>query len=187
MLANRILREFGMKYQTPFKNWKIVRGDQVWVNTGKDKGKIGQVMKVNRKTNMVLVDGINVRLKEMKYNPADNEKGGVVPISRPIHVSNVNLIDPESGKGTKIRIGFLSDGSKVRISKKSKQIIPKPNMEHLSYAVRHKNKEDGPMDTPARVVMTRTYQGEDFGSVRAEFEKYISEKERLESLLVFDK
>lgn len=186
MLASRISRNFA-KFQTPFSPWKIVRGDQVWVNTGKDKGKIGQVFKVNRKTNELLVDGINVKLREVKNNPNEMEKGGVVPINRPIHVSNVNLIDPESGKGTKVRIGYLSDGSKVRISKKSKQVIPKPNMEVLSYASRHRNRDDGPQDTPARLVMLATYAGEDFSSVREDFEKYITEKERMESLLVFDK
>ena len=186
MFASRLIREFA-KYQTTFKNWKIVRGDQVWVNTGKDKGKIGQVVKVNRKTNMVVVDGINVRLREMKYDPVKNEKGGVIPITRPVHVSNVNLVDPESGKGTKVRTGFLSDGSKVRISKKSKQIIQKPNMEQYSYASRHRNREDGPQDTPARTVMMTTYRGEDFSAIREDFEKYIAEKERIESLLVFDK
>ena len=186
MLANRLLRQFA-KFQTSFKNWKIVRGDQVWVNTGKDKGKIGQVMRVNRKTNTMIVDGVNVRLKELKNNPNDLEKGGVIPINRPIHYSNVNLVDPESGKGTKVRIGYQNDGSKVRISKKSKQIIPKPNMEPLSYAARHRNREDGPLDTPAKHVMLATYTGEDFASIRTEFEKYITEKERVESLLVFDK
>jgi large subunit ribosomal protein L24 len=186
MFASKLFRGFA-KYQTQFKTWKIVKGDQVYVNTGKDKGKIGQVVKVYRKTNQCVVDGINVRLREIKNNPSEMEKGGVIPINKPIHMSNLNLIDPETGRGTKVRIGYLSDGSKVRISKKSKQIIPKPNMEPFSYAARHRGREDGPNDTPAKLVMMTTYKGEDFGSIRDEFESYIQEKERLESLLVFDK
>jgi large subunit ribosomal protein L24 len=186
MLGSQISRGFA-KYQKTFKNWRIVKGDNIMVNSGKDKGKIGQVLKVFRKTNQILVDGVNMRFKEVKQDDNGMEKRGLMPKISPIHVSNANHVDPETGNSTKVRFGFLNDGTKVRISKTSNQIIPKPNRDFLTYESRHQNKKDGPQDTSSRLATSVTYLGEDFNSIRLEFESYIAEKERLESLLVFDK
>jgi len=84
----------------------------------------------------------------------------------PIHVSNVMLVDPSSQRPTKIRYGFLEDGSKVRISKRSGSIIPKPDRSHLTYVNRTKQRETGINDTRGDLVLEKTYQGEDFLKVK---------------------
>ena len=186
MLASRLVREFA-KLQKPFKKWSIVTGDQVIVNTGKEKGKVGQVLKVFRNSNKIMVDGINVRYQQTKFDPNDSDSGKQVGIISPIHHSNVNLLDPETGKGTRVRIGFLADGTKVRISKRSKQLIPKPNKDELTFEARHRERLDNVKNTLPNLTLLKTYMGEDFSAVKADFEKYILEKERVESLLIFDK
>lgn len=103
----------------------------------------------------------------------------------PIHVSNVQLVDPSLNEPTKIKYGYLEDGSKVRISKKSGAIIPKPDRSHLTYINRTKSREVGVFDTRGDLVLDKTYTGEDFLKVKAEFEEYIRIKEEKERLLVF--
>jgi len=109
----------------------------------------------------------------------------VVQQESPVHVSNVALIDPESGTPTRIRYGFLEDGSKVRISKKSGALIPKPDRSNLTYLNRTKGREPGPNDTKGEDVLEKTYKGEDFMRVKAEFDEYIRMKEEKEGLMVF--
>lgn len=101
---------------------KIKKGDKVIVIAGKDKGKEGTVLKVFRKENEVLVEGIN-KVKKHQKPSAQNETGKIVEIEKPIHVSNVMVIDPKTKKGT--RIGYTTDkkGKKVRITKKSGTIL----------------------------------------------------------------
>mmetsp|Transcript_71487 Transcript_71487/g.108075 ORF Transcript_71487/g.108075 Transcript_71487/m.108075 type:complete len:91 (+) Transcript_71487:86-358(+) len=86
---------------------------------GKDKSKIGKVIRVYRKSNQILVSGINQKMKRYATDIEKDLKGGIRPKLKPVHVSNVALIDPESGKPTRVRFGYLEDGTKVRISKKS--------------------------------------------------------------------
>jgi large subunit ribosomal protein L24 len=103
----------------------------------------------------------------------------------PIHVSNVALIDPTLDVPCKVKAGFLEDGTRVRISKKSGAILPKPDRSHLSFINRTKKKEDGLLDTKTELVHEKTYTGEDFMRVKAEFEEFIRIKEEKEDLLVF--
>ena len=86
---------------------------------------------------------------------------------------------------TRIKYGFLEDGSKVRISKKTGALIPKPEYSNLKYINRTKAKEAGVLDTKAVDVLEKTYTGEDFLRVKAEFDEYIRMKEDKEALLVF--
>ena len=102
-------------------------------------------------------------------------------------MSNVMLVDPQINKPTRIRYGFLEDGTKVRVSKKSGAIIPKPDREHLTYFNRTKSRETGENDTAPDVALQKTYKGEDFSKVKAEFEEYIRMKQEKEELLVFKK
>jgi hypothetical protein len=81
----------------------------------------------------------------------------------------------------------LEDGTRVRISKKSGAIIPKPDRSHLTYLNRTKTKTDGIMDTRPDLVLEKTYEGEDFMKVRAEFREYLRMKDEKEKLLVFRK
>lgn len=86
------------------------------VIAGKDKGTQGVVIKTLRQENKVIVDGVNIKKKHVK-STAKNE-GGIVDMNHPIDVSNVSLIDPESGKPTRVGID-RSGGKKVRIAKAS--------------------------------------------------------------------
>lgn len=72
-------------------------------------------------------------------------------------MSKVNLIDPQLKIGTKIRFGYLEDGTKVRVSKRTGALIPKPDRSHLTYFQRNKDKGIGPRDTDPNLVLTKTY------------------------------
>lgn len=102
---------------------KIKKGDQVIVITGRDKGKTGEVTKAMPKDNKVLVSGINLVKRHTK--PSQENAGGIISKEKPIHVSNVALIDPKSGKATRVGIKVEKDGSKVRVAKKSGEVIGK--------------------------------------------------------------
>lgn len=103
---------------------KIKTGDNVKVLSGKDRGKTGKVIQVlkNKKTDrlFVVVEGVNVLKKHLRSG--GEEKGRVIELSAPINVSNVMLIDPKTGKPT--RVGFERTGDKKkRIAKKSGEAI----------------------------------------------------------------
>ena len=101
---------------------KIRKGDTVKVIAGKDKDKEGKVIAVNRKKNTLLVEGINMVSKHTKPS-AKNPQGGIVKQEASIHISNLSLIDPKSGKPTRIAMKVNEDGKKVRIAKKSGEEI----------------------------------------------------------------
>jgi large subunit ribosomal protein L24 len=100
---------------------KIKKGDRVVVLTGKDKGRTGQVLKVMPSENRILVEGIKIVQRHTKASQA-NPQGGIVNKESPIHVSNVAIVDPQSGAAT--RVGFRMEGDKkVRYAKKSGEVI----------------------------------------------------------------
>lgn len=100
----------------------IKKGDTVYVNAGDDKGKTGRVLKVLIEKNRAVVEGVNVVTKATKPN-AKNPQGGLVKMEAPIHASNLQLVDPKSGKPTRVGYKVNEDGKKVRISKKSGEEI----------------------------------------------------------------
>lgn len=100
---------------------KIRKGDKVIVTTGKDKGKVGNVIRSMPKDCKVLVAGINTVKKHTK--PSRTSEGGIVVKEMPLHVSNVAHVDPKSGKATKVGIKILKDGTKARVAKKSGEMI----------------------------------------------------------------
>ena len=100
----------------------IKKGDSVIVLTGEDKGKQGKVLKVLVKEQRAFVEGINLVSKSTKPS-AKNPQGGIVKQEAPIHISNLSLIDPKSGKATRVAIKVAEDGKKVRIAKKSGEEI----------------------------------------------------------------
>lgn len=100
---------------------KIKKGDEVVVLTGKDKGKKGEVTQVLPAKSRVVVSGINQVKKHRK--PTQAGPGGIDTIDMPIHVSNVALADPKSGKATRVGYTTLKDGKKVRVAKKSGETI----------------------------------------------------------------
>ncbi|CAN1558377.1 RplX Ribosomal protein L24 [Sphingomonadaceae bacterium] len=101
---------------------KIKKGDTVVVLAGKDKGKTGEVTRVDPKASKVVVAGVNVAVRHRKPTQA-NPQGGLDRFEAPLHVSNVALADPKSGKATRVRIETGTDGKKVRVAVKSGEKI----------------------------------------------------------------
>jgi len=102
----------------------VKKGDTVIVIAGKDKGKKGRVLAAYPKKERVLVEGINLVKKHTRPSQT-NPQGGIVTQEAPIHVSNVSLIDPKTGKPTRIGYKVLENGKKVRVAKKSGEVIDK--------------------------------------------------------------
>ena len=100
----------------------IKKGDTVYVNAGEDKGKTGKVTKVLVEKQRAIVEGVNMVSKSQKPS-AKNPQGGIVKQEAPIHISNLSLVDPKSGKPTRVGIKVTEDGKKVRIAKKSGEEI----------------------------------------------------------------
>jgi large subunit ribosomal protein L24 len=100
---------------------KIKKGDQVIVLTGRDKGRSGEVIKVMPKESRALVRGVNVATRHQRQTAT--QEGGLVRKELPIHLSNLALRDPESGKPTRVGFKTLDDGRKVRFAKRSGETI----------------------------------------------------------------
>jgi large subunit ribosomal protein L24 len=100
---------------------KVRKGDRVQVVTGKDKGKRGEILKVLRKENRVIVQGVNVVKRHTR--PSTTEQGGIVEKEAPVDVSNVAMLDPKDDRPTKVGFKFLDDGRKVRFARRSGEII----------------------------------------------------------------
>ena len=98
--------------------WRIRKGDQVLILSGKDKGKTGAVLKVLKEKNRVVVQGVNLLAKHQKPS-AEYPEGGILRKEASVHVSNVSHVDPESGGPTRVGVRFSEDGLKVRYAKRS--------------------------------------------------------------------
>ncbi len=96
---------------------KIKRGDAVVVISGKEKGKRGEVERVEPKKERVVVTGVNVRTRHAR--PSQQNQEGLFTFEAPIHVSNVMIVDPDSGQPTRVGYRFTDSGEKVRVSRKS--------------------------------------------------------------------
>lgn len=94
---------------------KLRVNDEVVVLSGKDKGKVGKIKKLYKKSERVLVDGVNTLKKHVRPNQA-NPEGGIVAVEKSVHQSNVAIISPKTKKPTKIKFEFR-DGKKVRVAK----------------------------------------------------------------------
>lgn len=101
---------------------KIRKGDQVYVTTGKDKGKRGTVLRV-LPTEQVIVEGINVVKRHTKPNPTLGTPGGIVQKEAPLHVSNVAIFNPMTSKPDRVGIKTLEDGRKVRFFKSNNEVV----------------------------------------------------------------
>ena len=100
----------------------IKKGDTVYVNAGDDKGKTGRVLKVLVKDNKAIVEGVNMVSKHTKPN-AKAPQGGIVKKEAPIHLSNLNVLDPKTKTATRIGRKMNEEGKLVRYSKKSGEEI----------------------------------------------------------------
>ena len=103
------------------QKFKIKKGDKVVVITGRDKGKSGEVLKVLRDEDRVLVQGVHMVKRHTR--PSAGQTGGIVEKEAPIHVSNVAHVDPKSNKPTRVGYKTLEDGRKVRVAKRSGEVL----------------------------------------------------------------
>ena len=101
--------------------FKIKKGDKVVVLSGRDKGKSGEVLRVVRADNRVVVQGVNMMKRHTAPRPG--EPGGIVEREAAIHISNVAHIDPKSQKPTRVGYRFLDDGREVRFARRSGEIL----------------------------------------------------------------
>jgi len=103
------------------KRFRLRKGDDVVVISGRDKGKTGSILRVIRSEDRVIVDGINMVKRHTR--PSQAQPGGIVNKEAPIHISNVALADPKDGSATRVGYKFLEDGRKVRVAKQSGEVI----------------------------------------------------------------
>ena len=100
---------------------RIKKGDQVVVNTGKDKGKQGEVVRVDG--DRVIVANVNIVKRHTKPNPQAGVAGGVVEREASMHISNIALFNPATGKGERIGFKVLEDGRKLRVFRSSGEAL----------------------------------------------------------------
>ena len=117
-------RMTGGPKQAKAKKMRVVRGDNVRVISGNDKGKEGKVLKTFPDTQRVIVEKVNM-IKRHTRPTQQLPQGGVIEREGPIHVSNVMVLDPKSGERTRVGYKVLSDGSRERIAKKSGEMLPR--------------------------------------------------------------
>jgi large subunit ribosomal protein L24 len=96
---------------------KVKKGDTVEVISGKDAGKSGRVLRVDRERDKVVIEGVNMIKRHTRPNPQKKVQGGIVEREAPIHVSNVMVVSPDSGRRTRVGTKILDDGRKVRFAK----------------------------------------------------------------------
>ncbi|SNR91316.1 LSU ribosomal protein L24P [Methylobacillus rhizosphaerae] len=101
---------------------KIRKGDEVILNTGKDKGRRGTVLRV-LESGQVLVEGINIVKKHAKPNPMRGVAGGIISKEMPVDISNVALFNRATQKGDRVGFKTLDDGRKVRVFKSSGEVV----------------------------------------------------------------
>ncbi|HBR14647.1 MAG TPA: 50S ribosomal protein L24 [Candidatus Omnitrophica bacterium] len=101
---------------------RIKKNDQVVVITGKDKGKTGRVLRILPEESRAIVEHINVVKKSQKKNQ-QNPQGGFIEREASIHISNIMLLDKKTNKPTRFGVSILKDGTKVRMSKKSGEVL----------------------------------------------------------------
>jgi large subunit ribosomal protein L24 len=111
--------------QTGTKRAKVRKGDQVVVMAGKDRGKRGRVLDVKPAEGKVKVEGVGVVKRHQRPNPGANKPGGIIDKEAFIDISNVQLVDPASGKPTRVRYEVAEDGSKTRVASGSGQALDK--------------------------------------------------------------
>lgn len=100
---------------------KIKKGDMVVVITGKERNKTGKVLRVSKKTDRVVVEGLNKVVRHVRKTKT--QAGQKTTFEAPLHVSNVMVLDPKTKKGTRIGYKVSKDGKKERIAKKSNSVL----------------------------------------------------------------
>ena len=103
----------------------VAKGDTVVVLSGKNRGKMGRVLRVLPEKSKVIVEHVNMVKRHTRPNPSKGVKGGILEKEGPINASNVMVVDPSTGKPTRVGHKILADGKKVRISRKTGEMIGK--------------------------------------------------------------
>ena len=103
------------------RKFKIKKGDRVIVTTGREKGKSGEVLRVLRQEDRVLVQGVNMIKRHQR--PSQINPGGIMEKEAPLHISNVALIDPKSDLPTKVGYRMVEGGRKIRFARRSGEPI----------------------------------------------------------------
>jgi large subunit ribosomal protein L24 len=98
---------------------KIHKGDQVMVVSGKESGKSGKVLRVEKERRRVVIERLNVAKRHTRPNPKKNPQGGVIEQEAPIDASNVMLVCPSCGQPTRVGYRFTDDGGKVRVCRRA--------------------------------------------------------------------
>ncbi len=101
---------------------RIHKGDRVMVISGEDRGREGKVLKVLPKSDRAIVEGVNFVKRHIRPSQK-NPQGGIIEKEAPVHMSNLMVIDPKTNEPTRTRFETLQDGRKVRVSKKSGEMI----------------------------------------------------------------
>ena len=107
------------------KRSKIKKNDQVVIIAGRDKGKRGRVLEVAPATGKIKVEGAGVIKRHQKASPQSNRGGGIIEKEAWIHISNVQMIDPQSGKPSRVRYQVDGDGTKTRVAAGSGHSVEK--------------------------------------------------------------
>ena len=102
------------------KKFKLKKGDQVMVITGKDKGKSGEILEIYRSQDKVKVSGVNIVKKHRK--PSQETPGKIDELELPVHISNVSILDPKTGKPTRIKY-VIEKGEKKRFAVSSNTVF----------------------------------------------------------------
>ncbi len=105
-------------------NVLVKKNDRVKVLTGKDRGKNGRVLFVDKSGRRVIVEGLNI-VKKSQRPTQQNQKGGIIDIEAPLHISNVMVLCPKCDKPSRIRKKTLEDSGRVRICGKCGEILDK--------------------------------------------------------------
>ncbi|HSR53842.1 MAG TPA: 50S ribosomal protein L24 [Acidobacteriota bacterium] len=101
----------------------VKKNDTVLVTTGKDRGRTGKVLVVYPRQKRAIVEGLNMIKRHTRPNPQRNIKGGVVEREAPIHISNLRVVNPQTGEPARIGYDLLADGEKVRVDRKTGETL----------------------------------------------------------------
>ncbi|KAF9934588.1 hypothetical protein FBU30_001352 [Linnemannia zychae] len=161
-LINTKLQPTRVKYVAPkdlIQSWRIVRGDEVFITSGKEKGKTGVVRKVLRNLNSVLVTDRNMVMKHIRPQPGDPTKTTKIQMEAPIHVSNVSLIDPLTRQPAKSHYRSVVNSTTGKSERKrfvygTEVEIPKPKVDIAKYKM---DRNDSPKDTSAKDAREVTF------------------------------
>ncbi|GJJ70037.1 large subunit ribosomal protein L24 [Entomortierella parvispora] len=162
MMINTKLQPTRVKYVAPkdqVKMWRIVRGDEVFITSGKEKGKTGTVKKVLRSLNSLLISDRNMVTKHIRPQPEDPTKATKIQIEAPIHVSNVSLIDPQTRQPVRTHYRAVEDPVTGKSERKRFVVgteveVPKPKADIAKYKL---ERVDSPKDTSAKDAREVTF------------------------------